>query len=85
MPVHSQVQALQANYVWVKLIYGPDEGFYVIEWPGGERERFHGDVIDAGGLLAPAGRSRLARPTATRSPQPGRAELVGARPPGECA
>ncbi len=59
MPVHSQVQALQANYVWVQLVYGPDfDGFYVIEWPDGERERLHGDVIDEGALSAPAERSR---------------------------
>ena len=59
MPEHGQVAALMANYVWVKLVYGPDfDGFYTVEWPGGERERLHGSEIDAGGLVAPVERPR---------------------------
>ena len=59
MPEHGQVRALQADHVWVSLVYGPDvDGFYLVEWPRGERERLHGELLDAGDLVAPGERSR---------------------------
>ena len=59
MPEHGQVAALMANYVWVSFVYGPDfDGFYLVEWPGGERERLHGELLDAGRLVAPRERPR---------------------------